>query len=232
MKKQFFATLLSVFFVNALATAAPTVSAIQTDETAFFATPDGETIETYRSFHSFIREDGEDEPINVASGSGNFSTYETSYDVQPNWVVNIEYDFTLSYDNAGNLDFFVNGVGMTSPLIYEPLDAINQIFIGNDNDSGVSSNGMEMTNMVFSSGSDVVNLPDLITSSTSFAGLIVSGFGDTWDLSGTISYTSDINLIAHNSNFKFHGTAVPEPSAYAVILGLISIAFVFIKRRR
>ena len=120
---------------------------------------------------------------------------------------------------------------MPAPLVYEPLNDINQIFVGNDNDIGISFQGMELTNMTFSSGIEVVVLPDLITTGPNLKGLIVSDFGDTWSLSGDFSYTSpDGGTLGHNSSFKFYG-AVPEPAS-ATLFGLISIIFVFTQRRR
>lgn len=229
MKNKLIALLLSVFFVNALS--AVIVSPIITDESSFFAIPSGETIGTYRSFHAEISEFGQNQVANVEVGEGNFIA-ESFYDVFPNWVVNEVYSFTLSYDASGNLTFNVGGVEMPAPLVYEPLNDINQIFVGNDNDMYVSFQGMELTNMTFSSGIEVVVLPDLITTGPNLKGLIVSDFGDTWSLSGDFSYTSppDGGTLDHNSSFKFYG-AVPEPAS-ATLFGLISIIFVFTQRRR
>ena len=230
MKKQFFAILISVFLVNALFSI--TVSPIIENETSFFAIPDGETIETYRPFHGEIFENGNNEAQNVAVGSGDFSTYSSAYDLDPNWLVNTKYDFTLSHDSAGNVNFIVHNIGMAEPLSYQPLIATNQIFIGNDNDSGISFHGMEMTDMVFSSGTDFLVLPDLVTTGDTFKGLVVSDFADTWNLSGIIEFTTpEGGTLAHFSSFKFYG-AVPEPSAYPLLLGLYAILLVISSRKR
>lgn len=188
-----------------------TVSPIQTDKDTFFEIPAGETIATYRSFHAETNEKGNNKSNNVEVGNGDFITI-SSYNVDPNWIVNTEYDFTLSYDAAGNLSFIVDGIGMTAPLVYQPTNAIKQVFIGNDNNSSISFQGMELTNMVFDSATEeAVVLPDLLTEGegNTFEGLIISSFGDTWDLTGTFSFTTpeEGGSLGHNSSFKFYGAA-------------------------
>lgn len=222
------------FFAQALT--GITVSPVITDEASFFSVPEGETIATHRSFHAEILESGENEDQNVAVGSGDFKTYTSAYDLEPNWIVNTKYDFTLSYDSAGNLTLLVDGIGMTDPLVYQPLNAIKQIFIGNDNDSGDSViQGMEMTNIVFSSGPDVLVFPDLITTPSTFKGLTVSDFGETWNISGTIEFTSpEGGALQHDSSFKFYGAAAaitePNPDIKVIEMSLAALDEVYFEK--
>jgi hypothetical protein len=160
-----------------------------------------------RSFHLLMRENGTDPVVReILIGDGDFAIPADSinHEADFSWIVNTSESFTLQYSSeTSNLNISIGSVSLTD----QPLAPIQDLYIGNNNQSGLTIQGLNLTELTLNGFA----LPDLNTiGPDNFSGIKVEDIPSDWILNGKITFTSDLAALAHNaSSIPIFGSTRP-----------------------
>ena len=153
---------------------------------------------------------------------------------------------TLSPGNSPGILTFSNAVtlqsGSTTTIEINGSTGRGTDFDGINFNGSLTVNGGTLTFNISNpiAGGTTLNIFDGAALSSSFTSVTVTGtggYGGTFAYNGSNAYVGtfggqNLSLALASGELSFTAAAIPEPSAYAVLLGLTSLVFVGLRRRQ